>query len=107
MSGLDLLVMHGFNFISVTRHISFCPMPPTAGVLQDYIGVPSPSTFTYSGTNSQPMCTTIPISDNQVLEETIEDFFVNLALSTAVERVSIDPDRAQVNILDNDRKCRT
>ena len=67
----------------------------------------SPSSFVFSDSSARRMCTTIPISDNQVLEETIENFFVDLMLTSAVDRVSIDPVTAEVSILDNDRKCLT
>ena len=67
----------------------------------------SPSSFVFSDSSAGRMCATIPISDNQVLEETIENFFVDLTLTSAVDRVSIDPVTAEVNILDNDCKCLT
>ena len=67
----------------------------------------SPSSFFFSDTSAGRMCTTIPISDNQVIEETIENFFVDLTLTSAVDRISIEPATAEVSILDNDGKCLT
>ena len=72
----------------------------------DYIPTPNPTDFTFSMTNMGPICTTIPIVDDNLVEQTIEDFFADLAFAagSAPDRVIISPAITTINITDNDRK---
>ncbi len=73
---------------------------------QDYIPTPNPTSFTFSMTNMGPICTTIPIVSDRLLEETIEDFFADLAFAVGSEpdRVTISPAITTINIISGDRK---
>ena len=75
-----------------------------SGVQQDYIPTPNPDRFVFSSRNAGPSCTTIPIVKDNVLEQTIEDFFADLAFAAGSEpaRVTILPATTQVDILDDD-----
>ena len=57
-------------------------------------------------TNMGPICTTIPIVDDNQLEQTIEDFFADLAFAagSAPDRVKLSPAITTINITDDDRK---
>ena len=76
------------------------------GVQQDYIPTPTPNQFVFSAANQGRMCTNIPIVDDLVLEQTIEDFFADLSFNIGEEpdRVTILPATTTVEIEDNDRK---
>lgn len=81
----------------------------TLTITQDYIPTPNPNEFTFSSTDSDPMCTTIPIVSDNLLEPTIEDFFADLAFAAGSEpdRVTISPVITRVDIMDDDSKyCR-
>ena len=77
------------------------------GVQQDYIPMPTPDQFVFSSTNMGSMCTNIPIVNDNVLEQTIEDFFADLffAIGSEPDRVTISPLTTEVDIIDNDSKC--
>ena len=77
------------------------------GVQQDYIPMPFPSQFVFSSTNMGSMCTNIPIVNDNVLEQTVEDFFADLffAIGSEPDRVTISPLTTEVDIIDNDSKC--
>ncbi|MCG8625761.1 MAG: hypothetical protein MJE68_27650 [Proteobacteria bacterium] len=73
---------------------------------QDYIPTPNPNNFTFSMMG--PICTTIPIVDDILLEQTIEDFFADLAFAVGSEpdRVTLSPAITTINITDDDCKYR-
>ena len=73
---------------------------------QDYIPTPNPNDFTFSMTNMGPICTTIPIVGDNLLEQTIEDFFADLAFAagSAPDRVTLSPAITRIDIIDDDRK---
>ena len=78
----------------------------TPTITQDYIPTPTPNDFIFTSTNMGPLCTTIPIVSDNLLEETIEDFFADLAFAAGniPDRVTISPAVTRVDIIDDDRK---
>ena len=78
----------------------------TPTTTQDYIPTPTPEEFTFSSTNLGPICTTIPIVSDFLLEQTIEDFFADLAFAAGSEpdRVTVSPATTEVDIIDDDSK---
>ena len=77
----------------------------TPTITQDYIPTPNPNDFVFTSTNMGPLCTTIPIVSDNLLEETIEDFFAELAFAAGIipGRVTISPAITRVDIIDDDR----
>ena len=75
-------------------------------IQQDYIPTPTPDMFVFSSTNMGPICTNIPIVNDNLLEQTIEDFFADLAFAAGSEpdRVTLAPAITEVDIIDDDRK---
>jgi hypothetical protein len=73
---------------------------------QDYIPTPNPTGFTFSMTNMGPICTSIPIVGDNLVEETIENFFADLAFAVGSEpdRVIISPAVTRIDIINDDRK---
>ena len=78
----------------------------TQTITQDYIPTPTPDDFIFTSTNMSPLCTTIPIVSDNLLEKTIEDFFADLAFAAGniQDRVTISPAETRVDIIDDDRK---
>ena len=78
----------------------------TPTITQDYIPTPTPNDFIFTSTNMGPLCTTILIVSDNLLEETIEDFFAELAFAAGniPDRVTISPAKTRVDIIDDDRK---
>ena len=54
--------------------------------------------------SSRRNCFTIMITNDTRFEEDVESFNVDLSLAIGVTRVRIEPPRAAVNILDDDRE---
>ena len=77
-----------------------------ADIQQDYIPTPTPGQFVFSAASQGRMCTNIPIVDDLILEQTIEDFFADLSFMAGQQppRVTIQPSTTTVEIEDNDRK---
>ena len=73
---------------------------------QDYIPTPNPKDFTFSMTNMDAICTIISIVGDNFLEQTIEDFFADLAFAThsIPDRVILSPAITTIDITDDDRK---
>ena len=78
----------------------------TTSIQQDYIPTPAPNESVFSSTNMGPMCTNIPIVNDNLLEQTIENFFADLAFAAGSEpdRVTVAPAITEVDIIDDDRK---
>lgn len=79
-------------------------------VRQDYVPTLNPADhFNFSSTNFGPICVTISILNDNLLELTIEDFFADLAFAThdKQDRVTISPATTRVYIIDDDSKCFT
>ena len=78
----------------------------TPSMQQDYIPTLTPNEFVFSLTNMGPICTNIPIVNDNLLEQTIEDFFADLAFAPGSQpaRVLIAPATTEVDIIDDDRK---
>ena len=79
----------------------------TPSIQQDYIPTSTPNEFVFSSTNMGPICTNIPIVSDNILDQTIEDFFADLVFATGSEpdRVTISPATTQVDIIDDDGEC--
>ena len=69
---------------------------------EDYSGVVVELTFTPTEPSIDVM---IPLTNDNVFEPDIENFEAELTLVTAEVDVDISPDRARVNILDNEGMC--
>ena len=77
-----------------------------SNVQQDYIPTPTPNEFIFSSTNMGPVCTNIAIVNDNLLEQTIENFFADLvfAASSGPDQVTVSPATTQVDIIDDDSK---
>ena len=69
----------------------------------DYSGPANPSSLVFSDSSTR-QCTNISIIDDIFYEDLIQDFFVTLTETTSTPRVTINPDRTRVDIVDTDSK---
>ena len=78
----------------------------SGGIQADFIPTPSPDQVSFTISNLSRMCTNITIVNDNHLESTTENFFVNLsfACSEPQSRVIVLP-TTEVNIQDNDGRC--
>ncbi len=70
----------------------------------DYSGPANPSSFVFSDSASSRQCTMVTIEDDVFYEDLVENFFVTLTETSSTPRVTVQPDRAQVDIVDTDSK---
>ena len=77
-----------------------------SNVQQDYIPTPTPNEFIFSSMNMGRVCTNIAIVSDRLLEQTVEDFFADLAFPAGSEpdRVTVSPATTRVDIIDDDSK---
>ena len=47
-------------------------------------------------------CHSVPIVDNEICADELKYFFSNLALVSGIPRITVAPERAQINIDDSD-----
>ena len=66
----------------------------------DYMTSPSPS-FIFTSTSGNRLCTTVNIVQDQIFEMDREVFYADLS-TPSDSRITIDPARAEVGILDDD-----
>ena len=77
-----------------------------SNIQQDYITTTTPNEFIFSSTNMGSVCTNIAIVSDNLLEQTIEDFFADLVFAAGSEpdRVIVSPATTEVDIIDDDSK---
>lgn len=69
----------------------------------DYQSRPSPRFFDFQQGNPIRMCTTFTIEMDDILEE-VENFFADLDVPQT-ERVMLDPEQTQIDIIDFSGEC--
>ena len=89
--------------------LSITTMDGTAsgGIQGDFIPTPSPDQLSFTISNPSRMCTNITIVNDNHLESTTENFFVNLsfACTEPQSRVIVPNSTTKVTIQDNDGRC--